>query len=306
MHIIEISIIIVNYNTADLLFNCINSIIKLVEDISYEIIVVDNASSDNSIKLVNEHFPNITLIALPKNVGFGAANNIGTKHAKGKYYLFLNSDTVLLNNLPKILFDFMEKHTFCGICGGNLVDINKKPIHSYSKTLPSPWTDIYRFFPGLKNIIQGKDWYYNFSNYPKRVGYITGADLCIRADLFDKIGGFHKNFFMYYEETELSYRVINTGYYIYSVPEAKAIHIKGASVELLPSNKEIVLISKYRYLIMLYGKYGAYLSHYIFRLFCLFKMLFNLIRKKSSSTHYYKNMYLLEKKVFYNEVIKNA
>lgn len=298
----DLSIIIVNYNTSALLSDCLRSIEEQTRDLEFEVIVVDNASSDDSREMVQSRHPTVKLLASQVNVGFGMANNLGAEIAKGKHLLFLNSDTVLLNNVPKILSSFLERNPDCGICGGNLTDTEGRPVHSYSKTLPTPWTDLYRFLPRLKPLIQGRDWCYNYSEEPKPVGYITGADLCMPAALFRKVGGFHKAFFMYYEETELTSRVRKEGFTVFSVPEARAVHIKGASLEFLPGNKEMVLVSKYRYLTMLYGAGGARLAHFLYLLYCLYKIVGNTVRRKRKSRDYYRKMYLLDKQVFRREV----
>ena len=104
----DVSIIIVNYNTKKLIKNCINSIYKHTKDVDFEIIVSDNGSVDGSVEMIKSEFPNVILIENNANLGFGAANNRGLKIAKGKYIFYLNSDTVLLNNAVKYFFDYWE------------------------------------------------------------------------------------------------------------------------------------------------------------------------------------------------------
>ena len=124
----NVSIIIVNYNTSNLLKDCLCSIIEKTQFIEYEIIVVDNNSGDDSVAMVEQQFTNVKLIKNNINLGFGKANNIGYTYAKGKYLFLLNTDTLLINNAIKILFDFMEdpKHSSVGSCGGNLYTNNLK------------------------------------------------------------------------------------------------------------------------------------------------------------------------------------
>jgi GT2 family glycosyltransferase len=236
----KISIIIVNYNTKELTEQCLQSIYQETQDVDFEIIIVDNASADGSQELLRNKFPNVKLIKNTENVGFGRANNLGAKYAKGKYLFLLNSDTVLLNNAVKILADFMNNHLKCGICGGSLFDADKKPILSYGM-LPSIWQE-------LKILLNLPLEQYNKSHKPKKVGYITGADLMIRADLFKKLNGFDSDFFMYYEETELTFRVKKAGYMVYNVPEAEIIHLEGQSVASQQKAGKLTCASRKLYL----------------------------------------------------------
>ena len=131
----DVSIIIVNYNTYDLTLDCINSIKEKTNNIKYEIIVVDNNSPNRIIE--NLKLENVRLVLNSKNGGFGYANNIGNKYAKGKYLFFLNSDTILMNNAIFELFEFMEKKSNVGICGGNLYTLEHKPTISFERFKPS-------------------------------------------------------------------------------------------------------------------------------------------------------------------------
>ncbi|MDR3227452.1 MAG: glycosyltransferase family 2 protein, partial [Prevotellaceae bacterium] len=185
-------------------------------------IVVDNASVDGSQQMIKKEFSNITLIESCENIGFGQANNLGAKSASGKYLFMLNSDTILKNNATKILFDFIDKNPKVGICGGNLFDENNQPIHSYS-ALPGIIQELKRLL-----LIPNTN-YFNHTNNPKEVGYITGADLMIRSDIFNILNGFDSDFFMYYEESELTYRVKKAGYKVYNIPQAQIIHLEKKS-----------------------------------------------------------------------------
>ncbi|MDC5348150.1 glycosyltransferase, partial [Acinetobacter baumannii] len=120
----DVSIIIVNYNTYNLVLQCIESVIKNTKKISYEIIVVDNNSPNREIEKLNEIYPNVKLVLNTKNSGFGIANNIGNKYANGKFLFLLNSDTIVLDNSIYTLYKFMVENPCVGACGGNLCDIN--------------------------------------------------------------------------------------------------------------------------------------------------------------------------------------
>jgi GT2 family glycosyltransferase len=224
----NVSIIIVSYNTQALLKQCLASVFEKTQDIKFEVIVVDNASHDGSPQMVREEFPNVTLIESPANLGFGRANNLGAQAAKGKYLFLLNPDTIVLNNAVKILAEFLDNNPKAGICGGNLFDADKKPAPSYHMFLPSILWELNLFTSNMLGKLRyGKNFYFNHTQRPRKVGYITGADLMISRDLFQHLNGFDPDFFVYYEETELTFRVKKAGYEVYSVPQAEIIHLEG-------------------------------------------------------------------------------
>lgn len=225
---IDVSIIIVNYNTAELLKDCINSIHEKTKDIIYEIIVVDNDSTDNSVEIVKKKFPNVKLIESDKNLGFGRANNLGAGHAKGKYLFLLNTDTLLINNSIKILFDFFEAYPKTGVAGGNLYHKNLKPNFSYAKNFPSLW-NIFLYRSQIKKLYTNKRDIFNHTGKAKKVAFIIGADFFIKRELFNQLHGFDPDFFMYVEDCELSYRIHKLGYDSISVPESKIVHLQGRS-----------------------------------------------------------------------------
>lgn len=224
----DVSTIIVNYNTQKLLLDTIASIKEKSFSIEYEIIVVDNNSIDDSVEETKSKFPDVKVILSKENVGFGRANNLGVKHAKGKYIFFLNSDTLLVNNAVKILFDFFENNPDrnLGIAAGNLFTKDMAPNFSYSTYLPNLWTHLlYRLY--LAKFFSSEN--FNSSGNAKKVGQVIGADLMISKKLFDEIGGFDPFYFMYVEDTDMQKTITNMGYSIFSVPEAKIIHLQGSS-----------------------------------------------------------------------------
>ncbi|GHS85906.1 glycosyl transferase [Bacteroidia bacterium] len=227
----DVSIIIVNYNTKQLTANCIDSVFEKTEGINFEIILVDNASTDGS----KEHFRNdarIQFIESDENLGFGRANNLGAKYAKGKYLFLLNSDTILLNNAVKILANFLDDNPKVGICGGNLFDENQQPTLSYAiiNSLSIKGELNLLSNNNMMKIKYGKNVVFNYSNRPIAVYAIIGADLMIRSNIFRQINGFDEDFFMYHEELELAHRVKKLGYKIYCTPDAKIIHLGGKSL----------------------------------------------------------------------------
>jgi GT2 family glycosyltransferase len=227
----DVSVIIVNYNTIKYLVNTIDSLFEKTTDIEFEILVVDNNSSDNSKCILYEKYGDkITYLALPDNVGFGWANNTAAEIAKGRNLFLLNPDTILMNNAVKILSDYLDCHGQVAVCGGNLFDEEYKPIHSFRRTLSPIFDELNKLFLGFpEKIIYRNETMFNHTQKPIEVAYITGADMMIQKEIFDRLGGFDRDFFMYYEESELSYRIHKLNYKIVSIPDAHIIHLERKS-----------------------------------------------------------------------------
>lgn len=228
---IDVSIIIVNYKSSILINDCIRSIFEKTEGISYEIIVVDNATEDLSQVLDAFGDERVTTLQLKENVGFGRANNAGAELAKGRNLFLLNPDTVLINNAVKILSDYLDEHPEVGACGGNLFDENQKPGHSYRRMLPGIWWEINEIFSRRIERKLSKNSEHNYTGKPLIVSYITGADLMLRNAEFNNLNGFDPDFFVYFEETDLCTRIkriINKK--IISVPSAEIVHLVGKTV----------------------------------------------------------------------------
>lgn len=237
----DVSIIIVNYNTKDLIKNCIDSIYKQTKDIEFEIIVSDNGSIDGSIEMIKAEFPKVILIENNANLGFGTANNRGLKIAKGKYIFYLNSDTVLLNNAVKYFFDFWEnspEKDDIGALGSNLLNVNSTITHSYG-IFPSINEEIISSIKVFINITKFSFLKFIFNKkipecmtkneenkYFGEVDYITGADLFMKNT---KDAIFDEDFFMYFEETDLEYKLAEKKLKRIIINTPQIIHICGAS-----------------------------------------------------------------------------
>ncbi len=263
----DVSIIIVNYNTQSMTLECINSVFEKTKDIRFEVILIDNASTDGS-KEFFEKDQRILYFYNTENLGFGKANNAGLKYAKGRNILFLNSDTLLINDAISILSHFLDTHNDVGACGGNLFSLNYQPLHSYRRLSPL----IFELNTLLSNIptklFYKKNEEHNHSSKPMAVNTIVGADLMIRKSILTKIGGaFDERFFMYCEETELCHRIRKANYKIMSVPDAKIIHLEGASFS---EDKKIKRIKMNRdstrlYCLIHYNKFYANLVDLVWK-----------------------------------------
>ena len=230
-----VSIIIVNYNCEGHTCNCIDSIYKYTKDVSFEIIVVDNASNVYSVDTIAKRFPDVKIIVNKENRGFGAANNIGVHNALGKYLFFLNPDTILLSDAVGVFLDFLEKaNQDVACCGGNLVRVDGLPNKSYGNfpSVLQQFSDIgfRKLYKKLhsEKLAMGK--VCDFTDI-RTVDYLVGAAFFINKLVFERIGGFDEAFFMYYEETDLFFRLNKAGYKSFLLPSVKIIHLEGVTVE---------------------------------------------------------------------------
>lgn len=241
--LLDVSIIIVNYNTKELTRSCLKSVFAQTKDILFEVIVSDNGSTDGSVEMIKSEFPQVNLIENNANLGFGAANNRGLKVAKGKYIFYLNSDTVLLNNAAKIFFDYWEKFPEkekIGALGCILQDEKGNVIHS-GGTFPSYKKEIIRLFK--ENISISINSFLAFlhikqlhkqnkqisESVRQKVDYVTGADLFVLNNDFAK---FDERYFLYFEETDLQLKMARNNLKCKLISEPKIVHFEGKSNKL--------------------------------------------------------------------------
>jgi GT2 family glycosyltransferase len=270
---IDVSVIIVNYNTKKLLSNCLESIFLQTNEIEYEVIVVDNASVDGSNEMLRQNFPNVRLIESETNLGFGKANNLGIRNALGKYIFLLNSDTIIIGSSIKIFFDFMENHidNRVACCGGDLIDSSNNKQVSYGN-FPS----LLQVFSELGLRIFYRSFYRkylsvgvkSYDDKKRNVDYISGADMFIRKSVLDEVGLFDEDFFLYYEESELSYRFYKYGFKSVFIPEVKIIHLEGGSIsgniEYLDWKNTLILQSRDIFFQKCYGRIIAIIVKYLY------------------------------------------
>ena len=263
----DVSIVIVNYNTKVLLCDCLDSIFSLTKRIDFEVIVVDNASSDGSEAYVRERFPSILWVNSGSNLGFGRANNLGVERAMGKYIFFLNSDTILLNDAVSLFFDHMESNRekeSLGVLGAYLLDKNGNVNISFGY-FPTPISEfVYLWRKLCRKSIE-------VSNTDKYVDCISGADIFIPRELFLKIGGFDPRIFMYYEETDLQYRLSKIGINRKVITGPRIIHLEGGSFK-----SKGLSLNRFR---MAQSSYNYYLrKHYCGFKYFTFKLSLLIVR----------------------------
>lgn len=243
--VLQISIIIVNYNVKYFLEQCLHSVFKALKGIDSEVFVVDNNSVDGSVALVKQKFPQVMLIENAENTGFSVANNQAIRIAKGKYVLLLNPDTIVQEDTFSKVISFMESHPDAGGLGIKMVDGKGKFLPESKRGLPTPEVAFYKIF-GLSKLFPYSKRFgqyhltYLDRNQNHEVDVLSGAFMLMRKEVLDKIGLLDETFFMYGEDVDLSYRITQSGYKNYYFAESSIIHYKGESTKKSSVNYVIV------------------------------------------------------------------
>jgi len=267
---LEMSILIVNFNNKLLLNNCLNSIYETMPfKRSYEIIVVDNGSNDGSVNMVQKKFPKVILIK-NKNKGYGHAMNQALKISKSKYVVLLNDDMYLCPNTLNDLFIFLEKNEKVGAVCCKILNPNLTlQVHDTSKFPATVKKLLLNIF--LKKIFNKSFFKINLEDFDKihKVDYVTGAACMIRMEVFQDIGLFDEQFFMFFEEIDLGYRLKKKGWETYYIPSKGIVHYGGVSSRQNPNPK---IAEKYT-LMCLKNMFLFYRKHYGFFSMFLLKCL---------------------------------
>jgi GT2 family glycosyltransferase len=267
----DISVVIVNWNTKKLLLDCICSIYETVKNISFEIRLVDNASGDGSVEAVKQNYPGVKIIQNKKNLGFAAANNIALERMCGQYTLLLNTDTILTNGAVEALFDFMEKNQDAGMACGQLLNQDKSKQNSIAN-FPSIHSLLCN--ESLLQILFPKKFPGKRREYkkPVKVDSCIGACLMVRKKAMDEVGLLDKRYFFFFEETDWAYRMKQAGWKIYFVPSAGIFHIQGQTVGHNAGSRIMFYRSRY-----IYFKKWRPRSYPFVRLIIFVRLLINAI-----------------------------
>ena len=221
----KLSVIILNYNVRYFLELCLKSVQKAIVSIDAEIIVVDNYSKDDSCDMVKRLFPEVILIENQKNYGFSKGNNIGIAKAKGDYVCVLNPDTVVAEDTFTRLLEFSSNKEKLGIVGCKLIDGAGEFLSESKRNVPYVKASLLKFL-GNSNLYYASHLHENSNG---EVDILVGAFMFLKRALFDAVGGFDEDYFMYGEDIDLSYRVLKLGYQNYYYGEISVIHFKGES-----------------------------------------------------------------------------
>lgn len=291
---LDLSIIIVSFNTKEVITDCIKSVVKYTKNINYEIIVVDNGSKDGSLERIKElgkKYPQLILIDAKANLGFGKANNLGTKKAKGDYLLLLNSDTLVFDNAIAESLNRMKKIPEAGAFSCKLLNADRSTQASggHFPTLGNVFA--WQFFIDDLPII-GKavpSFHPQLGSYDRdqEIDWITGAFMLIPKEVFDKVGGFDENIFMYTEEMELCFRLRKLGYKTIYHSTPSIIHLGGVS-----GGSAFALTSEVKYMIYFWKKHKPawqlpFIKTFLYAGSLLRLLIFGIIKGDEKARHAY-------------------
>ena len=261
----DLSIIIVSYNVRYFLEQCLHTIFTSEGDFSYEVYVVDNASKDESLKYLRTRFPKTSypqlhFIENVRNVGFGRANNQALEYAKGEYILFLNPDTLLTEYTLHHCLNFAREHNDLGAMGVMMLQTNGLLAYESRRGLPTPWTAFCKM-SGLSSLFPKSKWFGQYylrfldEKQASEIEIVSGAFMMLQHKSLQRLGGFDEQFFMYGEDIDLSYRMLQDGLKNYYFP-TPILHYKGESTQK----------SSFRYVHVFYGAmlifFRKYYHHY--------------------------------------------
>lgn len=222
-----LSIVIVSWNTARRLADCLHSVPAGAEGLPHEIIVVDNASTDGSPAMVAREFGSVQLIRNVANLGFARANNQGIRASLGRYVLLLNSDTIVPADALAALVQFMDDHPEAGACGPRLAraDSRAQPF-----AFGGDPTIAYLLARGWNRLLFRRSLHDWETNVAQAVDWVSGASLLARRDALEQAGGFDENFFLYFEDNDLCLRLRRAGWKVFYNPNVTITHFGGASL----------------------------------------------------------------------------
>jgi GT2 family glycosyltransferase len=223
--LIKISIIIVNYNVQYFLEQCLLCLREATQNVTAEIIVIDNNSSDGSCSMVQANFPEVLLLANKENIGFSKANSQGVAIAKGEYILILNPDTIVPENILTTILNFADKLNNLGALGVKMIDGDGQFLPESKRHVPNEKVAIQKIL-GISQNYYAND---IDQNENSKVEILTGAFMLMKCDTFKKVGGFDEDYFMYGEDIDLSYKLLQEGFQNYYMGKSTIIHYKGES-----------------------------------------------------------------------------
>lgn len=235
----DISVIIVSYNTCKITLDTIKSVYKSTGDVTFEVIVVDNASQDDSVEKIKALFPQVRLVINQTNAGFSKANNQGIILSNGKYILLLNSDTILEKESLVIMKEFMETNCHLGAAGCKVVLPDGTLDKACRRGFPTPSASFYYAF-GISKLFPSSPRFNQYQlsyldpdkDYP--VDCLVGAFMMVRRETIDQVGMLDEDFFMYGEDIDWCYRIKEAGWGIHYYPYTQITHYKGASSRRKP------------------------------------------------------------------------
>lgn len=264
----DVSIIIVSWNTRGILRDCLNSVYLQAGQIDFEVIVVDNASTDGSAEMVRRNFPDVRLIENAENRGFARANNQGMDIAEGRYFLMLNSDTLVLDSAVEKVVHFAESRSDAAVLGCRILnsDMSVQPscfMFPSALNLFLAATYLYKVFPKSRFFGRARMTWWDGSDV-KQVDAVTGCFMLVRKSAVDEVGMMDEQLFMYGEEADWCYRFKKAGYEVVFTPRAQIVHLGGASSRQV---KPGMIKQWRRSTLMFFKKHKSVVSYSLARLF---------------------------------------
>jgi N-acetylglucosaminyl-diphospho-decaprenol L-rhamnosyltransferase len=268
------SIIYVNWNTADLLLDSIASVVKGTKRIDFELIVVDNGSYDGCRERLSKGYPDAVFVQSEENLGFAKANNLGAKYANGEFLLFLNPDTMIIDDAIDLLALRLPKLDGAGIVSGCLLNEDGSKQLSCVRAFPTIFSEMFDSDFIIHNLPHLKMWGLSplsrKSDVEMSVEVLSGACMLIRKDVFNQIGGFSDNYFMYSEDVDLCLKAVSAGFKNYYISKPKIVHYGGGSTKIRKKNffSDIMITeSRMRYFRKYRGE--VYSVTFRFMIFCM-------------------------------------
>ena len=225
----EVSVIIVSYNTRELLRGCLESLRRIQDEVDFEVIVVDNASSDASAELVQRSFTDVQLVQSTENIGFASGINLGRKSANGDYLFVLNPDCLVPPSSLNRLLDFAKADSKRAVVGAHITTPDGVDLPSVF-SIPTLFREFWNFLPELKSTIlrwlpfKPSQVPQENSPQPRKVPAVSGAAFLVRTTQFDEVRGMDREFFLYHEELDFCTRIAKAGFEVWTVPDAQIIH----------------------------------------------------------------------------------
>jgi GT2 family glycosyltransferase len=229
---VDLSVIIVNWNTRQLVLDCLDSLIDATRTLAVEVFVVDNNSSDGSVAAIRETHPWVTVTVNASNLGFARANNVALRQMKGTYAVLLNSDTIVTKGALEMMFQFMEQHPVAGMCGPQLLNADGSRQKSIG-IFPTIFAELVsaRLARLVRPGYDARPGGYRQADPigPTAVDFIMGACMVVRKKALDEVGMFDEDYFFYYEEIDWCFRMKKAGWPVYHVPASRVYHLGGRS-----------------------------------------------------------------------------
>lgn len=280
----NLSVIILSFNTKKLLEDCLTSVFQHTSGLEFEVIVVDNASSDGSAEMTEKKFPQVKLIKNKQNLGFARGNNQALRQAKGEVIMLLNSDTVVKNEALARLVSFMDEHPKAGVVGAKLLNPEGTPQASAGRfpSLPVVFLMLFREHFGGSHLVR--------TSYQKtqEVDWVMGAALVVRKEILPKTGLLDEKVFMYYDEVEWCYRIKKAGFKIYFYPAAEIVHLGQKSSA---TGRKGPILANYQGLIHFYKKHKNPLEFFLLRILLKLKAVIALMIGYLTGNSYLKETY---------------